>query len=55
MAAYLEKAKGLMKKIPTVSIDVILQSRDAELLDAVSIEFLAEPNIKQQPKIMELI
>ena len=52
---YLEKAKGLMKTFLIASIEVILQSknanadalaklastRDWELLDAVSVEFLA--------------
>ena len=28
--------------------------RDAELLDAISVEFLAEPSIKQRPEVMEL-
>ena len=28
--------------------------RDAKLLDVVSVEFLAEPSIKQQPEVMEL-
>ena len=69
MAAYLEKAKGLMKTIPIVSIDIIRRSknvnsdalaklastRDIELLDAVSVEFLAEPSIKQQLEIVELV
>ena len=69
MAAYLEKAKGLMGTFPIASLKVILQSknananslaklaltRDSELLDAVSVEFLAEPSIKPQPKIMELM
>ena len=63
MVVYLEKVKGLMKTIPTASIEVIPRSKnanvnalaklaltkDAELLDAVSVEFLAEPSIKQQP------
>ena len=30
-------------------------TRDSELLDAVSVEFLVEPSIKPQPKIMELM
>ena len=68
MAAYIEKAKELMGTFPAASIEVIPQSkntnagalakldstRDAELLDSVSMEFLAEPNIRQQPEIMEL-
>ena len=69
MAAYLEKAKGLMKTIPIASIEVIPQSKntkvdalaklasmkEGELLDAVLVEFLAEPRIKQQPEVMELV
>ena len=69
MAAYLEKVKGLMETFPITSIEVILQSknananalaklaltRDSELLDAVSVEFLAEPSIKPQSEIMELM
>ena len=60
MVAYLEKAKGLMETFPIAFIEVIPRSknanidalaklasiRDSELLDTVSIEFLAEPNIK---------
>ena len=59
MAAYLEKAKKLMEIFPTISVEVILWAKnvnvyalakpasmkDAELLDAVSIEFLAKPSI----------
>ena len=69
MVAYLEKAKGLMKAIPMTSIEVISQSKnanadalaklvltkDAELLNAVLVEFLAEPSIKRQPEVMELV
>ena len=69
ITAYLEKPKGLMKTIPTASIKVISRSKNtnvdalaklasttnAELLDAVSVEFLAEPNIKQQLEIMKLV
>ena len=57
-----------MGTFSTALIEVILQSknantdalaklaltRDIELLDAVSMEFLVEPSIRQQPKIMEL-
>ena len=60
MAAYLEKAKGLIETFHIASIEVISRyknvnvstltnlapTRDAELLDAVSVEFLAEPRIK---------
>ena len=66
MVAYLAKARELIKAIPMVSIEVVLQSKnrnadalaklaftkDAELLVAVSVEFLA--NIKQQLEVMEL-
>ena len=61
MVAYLEKAKKLMGTFPITSVDVITRSKnansnalaklastkDAELLDAVSVEFLAEPNNRQ--------
>ena len=61
MAAYLEKAKKLMETFPIISIELIPRAKnvnadalaklastsDAELLDAVSVEFLAEPNIRQ--------
>ena len=30
-------------------------TRESEQMDAVSIEFFAEPNIKPQPEIMELM
>ena len=30
-------------------------TRDSELLDTIFIEFLAEPSMKPQPKIIELI
>ena len=63
MVTYLEKDKELLGLIATISVEVVLQSknanayalaklasmRDAELLDAVSVEFLLEPSIKQQP------
>ena len=69
MATNLEKAKGLMETFPIASIEVIPRSknantdalaklvsiRDTELLDAVSVEFLAEPSIKPQLEIIELI
>ena len=67
MAAYLEKAKGLMETFLIASIEVILWSnvsadalvklastKDAEQLDAMSMEFLAKPSIKLQLEIMEL-
>ena len=64
----MEKAKGLMETCPIASIKVILLSknanadalaklastRDSELLDAMSVEFLVEPNFKLLSKIMEL-
>ena len=67
MATYLEKAKELMRT-KAASIEVIPQSknantnvlaklastRDVELLDVVFVEFLAEPSIRQQPKIIKL-
>ena len=69
MVAYLDKAKELMNVIPTASIEVIPRSKNvnvdaleklastknAELLDAVSVEFLVEASIKRQPKVMELV
>ena len=62
MAAYLEKAKGLMETFLIASIEVILRSknvnadtlvklastRDTELLDAVIVQFLAKSSIKPQ-------
>ena len=68
MVAYLEKAKELLGLILTVSIEVVPRSkninadtlaklastRDAELLNAVSIEFLAKPSIKQRPEVTKL-
>ena len=63
MVAYLEKAKGLMETFPIALIEVIPRSKNAnvdalvklilkndlKLLDAVFVEFLAEPSIKPQP------
>ena len=60
IAAYLDKAKELMETFLIALIEIILRSknvnvdalaklastRDLELLDAVSIEFLSEPSIK---------
>ena len=68
IVAYLEKAKELMGSISTVIIEVVPRSKnsntdalaklastkDAKLLNAVSIEFLSKPNIKQRLEIMEL-
>ena len=59
MAAYLDKAKEQPSLFSAASIEVILRNknsnvdalakltstRNANLLDAVSMEFLAEPNI----------
>ena len=61
MIAYLVKANELMGSISTVTLEVVLRSKnastnalaklastkDAELLNAVSVEFLTKPNIKQ--------
>ena len=61
MAAYLEKAKKLISSISTFTIEVVPQSKnshidalaklasieDIELLNAISVEFLFEPSIKQ--------
>ena len=69
MAVYLEKEKGLIKTIPIASIEVIpwsnnantnalaklASTRDIELLNAVLVEFLVEPGIKQKPGVMELV
>ena len=68
MVAYLEKAKELMGSILAVSIDVVPRSKnvnaealaklastkDTELLNAISVEFLVEPSIKQRQDIMKL-
>ena len=64
----LEKANGVMETFSITFIEVIMRSktatadaleklaltRDVKLLDVVSVEFLAKPNIKPQPEIMEL-
>ena len=52
MVAYMEKAKGLMKTIPTAknananALANLASTKDAKLLDSISVEFLAEPSIK---------
>ena len=50
MAAYLEKAKGLMETFPIASIEVIPRSKNANAYAlaklASTVEFLAKPNIK---------
>ena len=62
MAAYLDKAKEQLSLFSVTFIEVILGSRnsnadelamlalirDTDLLDAVSVEFLAEPSIHLQ-------
>ena len=63
----MEKAKELLGLIRAVSIVVprsknanadglakLASTRDAELLDAISNEFLADPSIKQWPEVMKL-
>ena len=68
MVAYLGKAKEQLSSFFAASIEVILRSKNsnadalaklastknADLLDAVSIEFLAEPSILPQQGMMEL-
>ena len=68
MIAYLDKEKEQLSLFSTYSIEVIPQSRnsnvdalvkvastkDTDLLDAVSMEFLAEPSIHPQQGVMEL-
>ena len=68
MAAYFEKER-LIETFPIASIEVIPRSknvnvdalaklastRDLKLLDTVSVEFLVEPSIRPQPKIIELM
>ena len=61
MVPYLEKAKKLIRSILSFTIEVVLRSKnshanalaklistkDTKLLNAVSMEFLSEPNINQ--------
>ena len=68
MAAYLDKANEQLSLIFVASIEAIPQSknsnanalaklastRDVDLLDAVSVEFLAEPSTYPQQGIIEL-
>ena len=68
MAAYLEKAKEQLSLFSAASIEVIplsknsnvdalpklASTKDADLLNAVFIEYLAEPSIHPQPGITEL-
>ena len=68
MAAYLEKVNRLMETFPITSIEVISRSKnmnadalaklaltkEAKLLDIVSVEFLAESSIKSQLEITKL-
>ena len=37
------------------ALTMLSSTRDVELLDVVSMEFLAEPSIKQYPEVMELV
>ena len=66
MAAYLDKAKEQLSLFSTAFIEVIPQSknsnsdslvklastRDADLLDAISVDLLAKPSIHPQQRIM---
>ena len=68
MAHYLDKAKELLSLFSIASIEVIPQSknsnadalvklaltRNTNLLDTISVEFLVEPNIHPQQGVMEL-
>ena len=68
MVAYLVKAKELMGSVSAVTLEVVQRSKTAnvdalakfastkgaKLLNAVSMEFLAKPSIKQRSKMMEL-
>ena len=68
MAAYIDKAKEQLSLLFAASIEIIPRSknsntdalvklastRDANLLDAVSVEFLAKPNIHLQQGVMEV-
>ena len=68
IATYLEKAKELIRSISTFTIKVVPRSKnshadacaklpstkDAELLNVVSVVFLSEPSISQRPKVIEL-
>ena len=68
MVAYLKKAKDLIRSFPSFTIEVILRSKNsyadtlvklaftknAKLLNAISVKFLSEPNINQRPTVIEL-
>ena len=68
MAAYLEKAEEQLSLFFATLIEVIMRcmnlnidalaklasAKDTNLLDAVSVEYLAEPNIHLQSRIVEL-
>ena len=68
IVAYLEKAKELIRSIPTFTIEVVPRSKnshadilaklasikDVEFLNAASVEFLLEPSINQRLEVMEL-
>ena len=69
MVAYLENAKELIGSILAVTIEVVPRSKnantdalaqlastkDTELLNAMFVEFLAKPNMKQQSDVMKLV
>ena len=68
IVAYLEKAKKQLSLFTATSIVIIPRSKnskvdalaklastkDTNLLDVVSVEYLAQPSIHSQPRIMEL-
>ena len=68
MVTYLEKAKELIATTSAITIEVVLRLKnantdalaklasikDVELLNVVSVEFLAKPSIKQRYEVMEL-
>ena len=68
MVTYLVKVKKLMRSISVVTIEVVPRSqnantdalaklasiKDAKLLNVVSVEFLAQPSIKQRLEMMEV-
>ena len=68
VVAYLDKENEQLSLFPAASIEVILWSRnsnvdaltklaltrDADLLDAVFMEFVVEPSINPQQRVIEL-
>ena len=44
----------MIKNANANALAKLASMRDVELLDPVSVEFLVEPNIRRQPKIMKL-